>query len=101
MNPPSGARTTSRPFVEAVADGIVDVFATDHAPHTAEEKAAGFAGAPFGIVGLETAVPLLLDRLVRTESSPSPGSSSCARPDPARLLGLGTRAGSPPAPTPT
>jgi dihydroorotase len=45
----------------------VDAIASDHAPHRADEKGVGFASAPFGIVGLETAVSLCLDRLVRLE----------------------------------
>jgi len=66
VNPPLRSDDHVEALLEAVADGTIDIFATDHAPHTAAEKAAGFAGAPFGMVGLETAVPILLDRLVRT-----------------------------------
>jgi dihydroorotase len=51
-------------MLEAIADGSVDVIATDHAPHHADEKMLEFDRAPFGIVGLETAVPLVFDRLV-------------------------------------
>ncbi len=88
MNPPLRSAADVSALVEAVGDGTIDVFATDHAPHTAEEKAVGIETAPFGIVGLETAVPLLLDRIVR------PGVISLARfvemfsTTPARLLGL-------------
>jgi len=66
VNPPLRSGDHVEALLGAVADGTIDVFATDHAPHTAEEKAKGFADAPFGMVGLETAVPILLDRLVRT-----------------------------------
>ncbi|MDD8025079.1 MAG: dihydroorotase [Acidobacteriota bacterium] len=66
MNPPLRSEEDVEALLEAVADGTIDVLATDHAPHTAAEKAAGIAAAPFGIVGLETAVPLLLDKLVHT-----------------------------------
>jgi len=65
MNPPLRAPADVAALLEAVRNGDVDVFATDHAPHAAAEKAQGLAAAPFGIVGLETAVALLLDRLVR------------------------------------
>ena len=66
MNPPLRRPEDVSALIEAVRRGGVDVFATDHAPHTAAEKSLGFKDAPFGIVGLETAVSLLLDRLVRT-----------------------------------
>lgn len=65
MNPPLRSEADVAALAEAVADGTIDIFATDHAPHAAAEKAAGILAAPFGIVGLETAVPLLLDRFVR------------------------------------
>ncbi len=64
MNPPLRSAADAAALAAAVRDGIIDVFATDHAPHAASEKAAGLRDAPFGIVGLETAIPLLLDRLV-------------------------------------
>lgn len=60
MNPPLRAEADRRALVEAVADGTVDAVATDHAPHTAEEKSRGFAEAPFGVIGLETAFSALL-----------------------------------------
>jgi dihydroorotase len=65
MNPPLREAADAEALAEAVADGTIDVLATDHAPHAAEEKAVGLEQAPFGVVGLETAVPLLFDRLVR------------------------------------
>ena len=52
-------------MLEGIADGSVDVIATDHAPHHYDEKNVEFDRAPFGIVGLETAVSICLDRLVR------------------------------------
>lgn len=70
MNPPLRSAEDAAALIEAVRNGEIDVFATDHAPHAAAEKARGMKEAPFGIVGLETAVPLLLDRLVRTEIIP-------------------------------
>jgi len=64
MNPPLRSEDDRRGLLEAVADGTVDAIATDHAPHHADEKSLPLAKAPFGIVGLETAVAICLDRLV-------------------------------------
>ncbi|MGD2246693.1 MAG: dihydroorotase [Candidatus Aminicenantes bacterium] len=64
VNPPLRSKEDARALKQAVKNGIIDVFATDHAPHTADEKDVEFDKAPFGINGLETAVPLLLDKLV-------------------------------------
>lgn len=66
MNPPLRAREDREALLEGVADGTVDMIATDHAPHSAEEKAKGLAGSAFGVVGLETAFPLLYTGLVKT-----------------------------------
>ncbi|KKB42293.1 dihydroorotase [Bacillus thermotolerans] len=67
MNPPLRSRNDQKALVEGLLDGTIDFIATDHAPHTAEEKAAGMKTAPFGIVGLETAFPLLYTHLVKKE----------------------------------
>ncbi len=64
MNPPLRSKEDVRALKQAVKDGTIDVFATDHAPHTVDEKDVEFDRAPFGINGLETAVSLLLDKLV-------------------------------------
>ena len=64
MNPPLRERADREAMLEGLADGTVDVIATDHAPHHADEKMVEFDRAPFGIVGLETAVSLVFDRLV-------------------------------------
>jgi dihydroorotase len=64
MNPPLREAADRDALVAGVADGTVDAIATDHAPHHPDEKREGFVSAPFGIVGLETAVSLMLDRLV-------------------------------------
>jgi dihydroorotase len=60
MNPPLRSRDDVEALREAIADGIVDVIATDHAPHSPDKKQKPFAQAPFGIIGLETLVPLSL-----------------------------------------
>ena len=64
MNPPLREAADRDAMLEGLADGSVDVIATDHAPHHADEKLVEFDRAPFGIVGLETCVPLVFDRLV-------------------------------------
>jgi dihydroorotase len=64
MNPPLRELADRDAMVAGLADGTVDVIATDHAPHHYDEKKVEFDRAPFGIVGLETAVPLTFDRLV-------------------------------------
>ncbi len=64
MNPPLRSRKDRDALIKALADGIIDCIATDHAPHTEEEKQAGFKDAPFGITGLETAAPLIYTELV-------------------------------------
>jgi dihydroorotase len=64
MNPPLRETADRDAMLAGLADGSVDVIATDHAPHHADEKHVEFDRAPFGITGLETAVSLCLDRLV-------------------------------------
>jgi len=64
MNPPLRAESDRQALLAAIADGTVDAIATDHAPHNADEKCVEFSRAPFGVVGLETAVSICLDRLV-------------------------------------
>jgi dihydroorotase len=63
MNPPLRTRADVDAIVEALADGTIDAIATDHAPHTREEKSQLFSHAPNGIIGLETAVGLTLTQL--------------------------------------
>ena len=65
MNPPLRSREDKEALIEAAIDGTIDMIATDHAPHSAEEKAKGLAGSAFGIVGLETAFPVLYTELVK------------------------------------
>ena len=65
MNPPLRSARDREALIEGVADGTVDMIATDHAPHSAEEKSKGLAGSAFGVVGLETSFPLLYTGLVR------------------------------------
>lgn len=88
MNPPlRGARDIAM-LKEAVADGTIDVLATDHAPHTAAEKARDFASAPFGIIGLECALPLYAKALVEDGVIGWPRLVELMTLAPARLAGL-------------
>jgi len=88
MNPPLREQTDVEAILEGLRDGSVDCIATDHAPHHYDEKLAEFDRAPFGVVGLETAVSICLDRLVH------PGHVSLSRlvellaVNPARILGV-------------
>ncbi|MBQ7434498.1 MAG: dihydroorotase [Oscillospiraceae bacterium] len=66
MNPPLRAREDREALLDGLLDGTIDMIATDHAPHSAEEKSKGLQGSAFGIVGLETAFPLLYTNLVKT-----------------------------------
>ena len=65
MKPPLRSEGDRQALLDGIADGSVDVIASDHAPHHADEKDVEFSLAPFGIVGLETTLSLCLDRLVR------------------------------------
>ncbi len=64
MNPPLREEADRLAIIEGLADGTIDLIATDHAPHTAEEKAKAITEAPSGIIGLETALPLAITVLV-------------------------------------
>lgn len=66
MNPPLRSKEDQKALLEGLLDGTIDFIATDHAPHTEDEKAQGILNAPFGIVGLETAFPLLYTYLVKS-----------------------------------
>ena len=67
MNPPLRSAQDRQALIEGVQDGTIDMIATDHAPHSAEEKGKGLDGSSFGIVGLETAFPLLYTYLVKED----------------------------------
>ena len=65
MNPPVRDRSDREALLEGICDGTIEIVATDHAPHSAEEKAKGLKKSAFGIVGIETAFPLLYTYLVK------------------------------------
>lgn len=66
MNPPLRSRRDVEACIQALEEGTIDMIVTDHAPHSAEEKARGMLQSPFGIVGFETAFPLLYTKFVKT-----------------------------------
>ncbi len=66
MNPPVRDRSDRKALLEGICDGTIEIVATDHAPHSAEEKAKGLEKSAFGIVGIETAFPLLYTYLVKS-----------------------------------
>jgi dihydroorotase len=88
MNPPLREAADRDAMISGIVDGSVDVIATDHAPHHADEKHVEFDRAPFGIVGLETAVSLTLDRLVHSGLISLPRMVQLLSSNPARLLGV-------------
>jgi dihydroorotase len=87
MNPPLRAERDRTALVEGLGDGTIDAIATDHAPHAEYEKAWGLDRAPFGVVGLETALALTL-RLVEKGALSLDRAVQCLTSKPARLLGL-------------
>jgi dihydroorotase len=88
MNPPLRAVADRDAMLEGIIDGSVDAIATDHAPHHADEKMVEFDRAPFGIVGLETAVPIVFDRLVHAGRISLTRMVELLSLNPARLLHL-------------
>ena len=66
MNPPLRAEEDKRALIEGIVDGTIDMIATDHAPHSAEEKGRGLEKSAFGITGIELALPLMNTYMVRT-----------------------------------
>jgi len=66
MNPPLRDESDRLALLEGILDGTIDMIATDHAPHSAEEKSRGLEKSAFGIVGIETAFPILYTKLVKT-----------------------------------
>lgn len=89
MNPPIRDASDREALIEAVLDGTLEVIATDHAPHTAQEKSRGLAGSLNGIVGLETAFPVLYTGLVRRGIMPLETLIDRMSASPSRRFGLG------------
>jgi dihydroorotase len=88
MNPPLRTREDVDYLVENLAAGNIDVIATDHAPHNVNDKMLEFDRAPFGVVGLETAISLIMDRFVRTNILSLERMVQVLSTNPARILKL-------------
>ena len=88
MNPPLREAADREAMIEGLVDGSVDLIATDHAPHHSDEKMVEFDRAPFGIVGLETAVPIVFDRLVHTGRITLRRLVELLSVNPARVMGV-------------
>jgi dihydroorotase len=88
MNPPLREGADRDAMLDGLRDGSIDVIATDHAPHHADEKSLEFDRAPFGIVGLETAVALCVDRLVHSGVLTLSRLVELLSANPARILNL-------------
>lgn len=88
INPPLRCQADLQAVIEGLADGTIDVIATDHAPHTCEEKALDLLQAPPGIIGLETSVGLILTKLVHTNILTPLQALKCLTSAPASILNL-------------
>jgi dihydroorotase len=88
MSPPVRSADHGHALIHGVLDGTVDCLATDHAPHHADEKALEFDLAPFGVVGLETALPVTYDLLVRRHKLPLRMFVALWSTNPARVFRL-------------
>lgn len=88
MNPPIRSAEDRAALLEGINDGTIDCIITDHAPHSAEEKAKGLDGSAFGIVGLETAFPVVYSMLVKTGKLSFERMIKCMCINPRRLFGI-------------
>jgi dihydroorotase len=88
MNPPLRTAEDRAAIREALADGTIDVIASDHAPHTSAQKSREFDFAPFGIIGLETTLPLVLSELVQKKVLSLSNAVKTLTDAPARALNL-------------
>ncbi|MCL2006185.1 MAG: dihydroorotase [Planctomycetaceae bacterium] len=93
MNPPLRSQEHVDACIEGLRDGTIDVIASDHAPHSAEKKMRELDQAPFGIIGLETALPVVITKLVRPGILDWSAVARTMSLNPARILGLNTGAG--------
>ena len=88
MNPPLRSPADREAMIEGLLDGTVDMIATDHAPHSDEEKSRGLAGSAMGVVGLETAFPALYTGLVKTGILPLEKLIACLSDNPRARFGF-------------
>lgn len=88
MNPPLRTKEDMETLIQGLSDDVMDVIATDHAPHSAEEKARPITEAPFGIVGSETAVPLTVTYLLKPGHITPMQMAEKMSYNPAKVLGI-------------
>lgn len=88
MNPPLRAKEDIDALIKGVLDGTIEVFATDHAPHTYEEKSKSLVNAPFGITGFETALPLYLETFYHSKKIKEIDFIKLLTTNPARILNI-------------
>jgi dihydroorotase len=88
MNPPLRGQEHVEAVIAGLSDGTIDVIASDHAPHAKEKKMQELDQAPFGIVGLETALGLVVTRLIEPGHLDWPAALAKLTINPARILGL-------------
>lgn len=91
MNPPLRTKRDIKALLKAVKDGVVNILATDHAPHTREEKEVGFPNAPSGILGLDCALPLYIKALIETGTIDWPRLVEMMTIRPAELCNLDSK----------
>lgn len=90
MNPPLRSEADRLALIAGLQDGTLDMIATDHAPHSAEEKSKGLQGSAMGIVGLETAFPVLYTHLVKTGVFSLEELIAFLHTNPRKRFGIGT-----------
>ncbi len=90
MNPPIRSEEDKQALMDGLKDGTVDMIATDHAPHSPEEKARGLKDSYFGVVGLETAFPILYTHLVKTGKAGLEELLSWLQDKPRKRFGIGS-----------
>ncbi|WP_432800285.1 dihydroorotase [Poriferisphaera sp. WC338] len=88
MNPPLRSKDDINAIIEGIVDGTITILATDHAPHTSEEKELEFAAAPYGIIGLECALPLYAKALIESDAIDWPKMIAMMTINSAQLVGL-------------
>ncbi|MCP4154765.1 MAG: dihydroorotase [bacterium] len=91
MKPPLRSEQDRLAMIEGIKSGIIDCIATDHAPHSAEEKNLDFKAAPFGVIGMESSFPVVYDRLVRSGVIDMVRLVELYSTNPARVIGLTDR----------
>ena len=88
MNTPLRDASDREALVAGILDGTLEMIATDHAPHSAEEKSRGLEGSPFGVVGLDFAFPWMYTRLVKEGIIPLETIVKCLTENPRKRFGL-------------